>query len=67
MSMPDWEEGVDGSARIKHYLEAVGERHQSAKRQYLFGAVVVSEPQPEYRQCTVLVQCDGYLNLIDTI
>ncbi len=50
MSMPDWEEGVDGSARIQTHPEAVDERHlESSERRYLFGAVVVeANHQPEY-------------------
>ncbi len=42
----------------------MGERHQSqAKRQYLFGVVVVG--RHEYRR--VLVQCDSTADLIDDL
>ncbi len=48
--MPDgWEEGNRGWRESKHYLEAVGERHQSqAKTAVLFGAVV-GDLTAEYR------------------
>ncbi len=69
MSMPDWEEEiVDGSAEVKHTILKPWVRHQSqAKRRYLFGAGSSGgEPQPlNTDNARVLVQCDGYLNLID--
>ncbi len=48
----------------KHYLEAaMGERHQSQAKRRVFSAVVV-EANNLNTDNAVLVQCDGYLNLI---
>ncbi len=44
MSMPDWEGEVSTDRReSKHYLEAVGERHQSQAKRRVFVCVVVVE------------------------